>query len=101
MVNNRYDRSIYESRGRGTTLTVHLDASSRICLNCGKNHSDELAKSLQNALSNVHHRHAVLTIPNVLWHSVRNNRFLLKVLMDAGEKQQSTTQFHASTETED
>jgi hypothetical protein len=36
-------------------------------------------------LFNVPHRHAVLTIPDVLWSVVRENRFLLKVLMDAVE----------------
>ena len=48
-----------------------------------KNHTDKWAKSLSKALFNVPHRHAVLTISNVLWSVVRENRFLLKVLMDA------------------
>ena len=57
--------------------------NSHICSNCSKNHTDKWAKSLQNALWGVPHRHAVLTIPDSLWHIVRNNRLLLKVLMDA------------------
>jgi hypothetical protein len=57
--------------------------NSRICTNCGKNHTDKWAKSLRKALFNVPHRHAVLTISDVLWSVVRENRFLLKVLMDA------------------
>jgi hypothetical protein len=34
-------------------------------------------------LSNVPHRHAVLTIPDVLWDVVQPNRFLLKSVIDA------------------
>ena len=73
----------YRCEHCGTTLIVHFGCNSRICSNCGKNHTDKWAKSLQNALFNVPHRHAVFTIPNTLWHIVRNNRLLLKVLMDA------------------
>ncbi len=60
-----------------------IGCNSRICTNCGKNHTDKWAKSLGNALFNVPHRHAVLTIPDALWPIVRRNRFLHKVLMDA------------------
>ncbi|PXF61520.1 MAG: IS91 family transposase ISMbu9, partial [Candidatus Methanogaster sp.] len=73
----------YRCEHCGTTLIVHFGCNSRICSNCGKNHTDKWAKSLQNALFNVPHRHAVLTIPDALWPIVRNNRVLLKVLMDA------------------
>jgi len=44
---------------------------------------DKWAKSIQNALFNVPHRHAVFTIPDALWPIVGRNRFLHKVLMDA------------------
>ncbi len=73
----------YRCKHCGTTKIVHFGCNSRICSNCGKNHTDKWARSLQNALFNVPHRHAVLTIPDALWPVVRNNRFLLKVLMDA------------------
>ncbi|PXF60664.1 MAG: hypothetical protein C4B59_08320 [Candidatus Methanogaster sp.] len=63
----RESRLSYRCEHCGTTLIVHLDASSRICSNCGKNHTDKWAKSLQNALWGVPHRHAVLTIPDALW----------------------------------
>ena len=59
----------------GTMLRVHFGCNSRICSNCGKNHTDKWAKSLQNALWGVPHRHAVLTIPSALWPVVKNNRF--------------------------
>lgn len=73
----------YKCKHCGTTKIVHFGCNSRICSNCGKNHTDKWARSLQNALFNVPHRHAVLTIPDALWPVIRNNRFLLKVLMDA------------------
>ena len=73
----------YECESCGTQKTVYFGCNSRICTNCGKNHTDKWAKSLKNALFNVPHRHAVLTITDVLWPIVRGNRFLHKVLMDA------------------
>jgi hypothetical protein len=73
----------YECESCGTQKTVYFGCNSRICTNCGKNHTDKWAKSLKKALFNVPHRHAVLTIPDVLWPIVRNNRFLHKILMDA------------------
>ncbi len=73
----------YECEHCGITKTVYFGCNSRICTNCGKNHTDKWAKSLQNALFNVPHRHAVFTIPNALWPIVRRCRFLQKVLMDA------------------
>ncbi len=73
----------YECEHCGITKTVLFGCNSRICTNCGKNHTDKWAKSLGNALFNVPHRHTVLTIPDALWPIVRRNRFLYKVLMDA------------------
>jgi len=67
----------------GEFQTVYFGCNSRICTNCGKNHTDKWAKSLKKAMFNVPHRHAVLTIPDMLWYAVEQNRFLLKVLMDA------------------
>jgi uncharacterized Zn finger protein (UPF0148 family) len=76
----------YHCEHCGTDLIVYFGCNSRICTNCGKNHTDKWAKSLEKALFNVPHRHAVLTIPDVLWTIVRANRFLHKVLMDAAIK---------------
>jgi len=73
----------YYCENCGTVATVHFGCNSRICTNCGKNHTDKWAKSLSKALFNVPHRHAVLTISDALWSVVRENRFLLKILMDA------------------
>jgi hypothetical protein len=73
----------YECVHCGITKTVYFGCNSRICTNCGKNHPDKWAKKLQNALFMVPHRHAVFTIPAVLWPIVWSNRFLQKVLMDA------------------
>jgi len=73
----------YECEHCEILKTVYFGCNSRICTNCGKNHTDKWAKSLGNALFNVPHRHAVLTIPAALWPIVRQNHFLHKVLMDA------------------
>ncbi len=73
----------YECESCGIQKAVYFGCNSRICTNCGKNHTDKWAKSLQNALFNVPHRHAVFTIPNALWPIVRRCRFLQRVLMDA------------------
>jgi hypothetical protein len=73
----------YQCECCGEFKTVYFGCNSRICTNCGKNHTDKWAKSLKNALFNVPHRHAVLTIPDCLWFTVEQNRSLLKVLMDA------------------
>ena len=73
----------YACESCGTQKIVYFGCNSRICTNCGKNHTDKWAKSLKNALFNVPHRHAVLTIPDALLPIVRKNRFLHKVLMDA------------------
>ena len=73
----------YQCESCGNYKTIYFGCNSRICTNCGKNHTEKWAKSLKRALFNVAHRHAVLTIPDVLWGFVRQNRFLLKVLMDA------------------
>jgi len=43
----------------GTDLTIYFGCNSRICTNCGKNHTDKWSKSLEKALFNVPHRHAV------------------------------------------
>ena len=73
----------YQCESCGHYKKVYFGCNSRICTNCGKNHTEKWAKSLKRALFDLPHRHAVLTIPNLLWGFVRNNRFLLKVLMDA------------------
>ncbi|RZN41593.1 MAG: hypothetical protein EF813_02465 [Methanosarcinales archaeon] len=50
----------------GTLLKVHFGCNSRICSSCGKNHTDKWARSLQNALWGIPHRHVALTIPEAL-----------------------------------
>ena len=74
---------VYQCECCGEFKTVHFGCNSRICTNCGKNHTDKWAKSLKKAMFNVPHRHAVLTIPKMLRFTVEQNRSLLKVLMDA------------------
>ena len=49
----------------GIYQIIYFGCNSRICSNCGKNHTDKWAKSLKNAMFNDPHRHAVLTISDV------------------------------------
>ncbi len=62
---------------------VYFGCNSRICTSCGKSYTDKWAKSLSRAMFDVTHRHVVLTIPDVLWPIIGEDRRLWKVLMDA------------------
>jgi hypothetical protein len=66
--------------------TVYFGCNSRICTKCGKNYTDIWAKSLSKKMFRVPHRHLVLSIPDKLWGIVKENRYLLKVLMDSAIK---------------
>ena len=75
LVRTRVAAFTYRCKHCGTTLIVHFRCNSRICSNCGKNHTDKWARSHQNALFNIPHRHAVLTIPDALWRSRKKQPF--------------------------
>lgn len=62
--------------------TVHLGCNSRVCTHCGKHFTDRWAGRVALNLFDVVHRHCVFTISNVLWPILRENRKLLKELMD-------------------
>lgn len=74
---------------------VYLGCNSRICSNCGKNHTDKWARSLSKAMFDVPHRHAVLTIPDALWQILREDRSLWKVLMDSAIQAINDTLSHS------
>ena len=65
------------------TKTIHFNCNSRICTHCGKKYTDKWAWDLAKRLFDVPHRHVVMTMPDVLWHIFKENRNLLKVLMDS------------------
>lgn len=66
--------------------TVYFGCNSRICSKCGKNYTDKWAKELSRKMFKVPHRHLVLSIPDKLWTIIKEDRSLLKVLMDSAIK---------------
>lgn len=61
---------------------IHLGCNSRVCTHCGKHFTDRWAADVADGLFDVVHRHCVFTIPDVLWQLFKENRGLLKELMD-------------------
>ena len=61
---------------------VHFGCNSRVCTHCGKKFTDKWANSIARKMFNVKHRHVVFTIPRELRSFFREDRSLLKVLMD-------------------
>ena len=61
---------------------VHLGCNSRVCTHCGKHFTDKWAAQVASHMYNVVHRHCVFTIPDILWQIIKENRLLLKELMD-------------------
>lgn len=64
------------------TKVVHLGCNSRVCTHCGKHFTDKWAAGVADGLFDVVHRHCVFTISDALWSVFRENRLLLKELMD-------------------
>ena len=60
-----------------------LGCNSRLCSGCGKRYADRWSAELASKMFDVPHRHLVMTIPPELWGLIRNDRPLLKVLMDS------------------
>ena len=65
------------------TVYQLLGCNSRICPRCGKRYTDQWSKKLSRKLSNVPHRHFVLSVPSQLWSYLRQDRSLWKVYMDS------------------
>jgi len=76
----------YECLCCGETKTIHLNCNSRICTRCGKIYSDKWASDLAGRLFDVSHRHVVMTMPVIIRHFFKENRKLLKLLMDQAIK---------------
>lgn len=66
--------------------TVYFGCNSRLCSSCGKLHTDKWANNLANKIFKVPQRHVILSIPEILWRIIKENRKLLKVLMDSAIK---------------
>ena len=73
---------LYCCQGCSELKVVHFGCNSRVCTHCGKKFTDKWANSIARKMFNVKHRHVVFTIPRELRSFFREDRSLLKVLMD-------------------
>ncbi len=78
--NGRY---VYACKNCGEWIFQSLSCNSRICSNCGKRHTEAWAFSLSQKMFNVPHRHFVISVPDILWPYLRQDRNLWKVYMDS------------------
>jgi len=62
---------------------VSNGCNSRICSECGKRYADNWAKRTSTIMFDVPHRHLVLSVPDMVWYILRENKFALKTFMDA------------------
>lgn len=77
---------IFFCPGCKETKIVHLGCGSRVCTHCGKHFTDRWAAGVAENVYDVVHRHCVFTVPDVIWKLIRENRWLLKDLMDCAIK---------------
>ena len=73
---------LYCCPGCGELKVIHFGCNSRVCTHCGKKFTDRWADSIARKMLNVKHRHVVFTIPKELRSFFREDRSLLKILMD-------------------
>lgn len=74
---------VYECQKCHRTVYQLLGCNSRICPRCGKRYTDQWSKKMARKLSDVPHRHFVLSIPSQLWPYLRQDRSLWKTYMDS------------------
>ena len=67
----------------GEVVIRHFNCNSRICTRCGKIYNDKWASDLAERLFGVPHRHVIMTMPVAIRHFFKEDRKLLKVLMDS------------------
>jgi len=70
----------------GEVKVIHFGCNSRVCTHCGKKFADKWAENIAKKTFKVKHRHGVLTIPSELRQIFKEDRELLKVLMDSAIK---------------
>lgn len=69
----------------GETKIIPFSCKSRLCPSCSRIHLQErIIKIKSIMIKGVGHRHVVLTTPKELWNYFRRDRYLLKVMGDAG-----------------
>ena len=74
---------VYICKECGEYIFQSLGCNSRICSNCGKRYADQWAFSLSKSMFQIPHRHFVLSIPEIIWPYLKQDRSLWKVYMDS------------------
>lgn len=77
-----YGHILYECSECGEQKRVPFTCKSRLCTSCGKIRTDNWQNDIKETIYNVQHRHVVFTIPNEIKHLFRQDRKLLKELID-------------------
>lgn len=68
-------------------LIVPFGCNSKLCSCCGKRHADRWADRLSNKIEKgITYRHMTFSIPSILWQYIKENRSLMKKIMDASYK---------------
>lgn len=75
---------VYYCSNCSSEYLVKVGCNSRLCSYCGKKYADAWSKNLSKRMFKVKHRHIVLSIPNILWKWLKNNRDNWKDYMDSG-----------------
>lgn len=71
----------------GKELIVPFGCNSKLCSCCGKRYVDRWAEKLSNKLiTDLTYKHITLTLPEILWKYIKENRKLQKVIMDTASK---------------
>jgi hypothetical protein len=78
---------VYYCKNCNREVIVPFGCNSRICSCCGKRHADRWADKLANKIEGgITYRHLTFSIPSVLWPYVKENRMLMKIMMDIAYK---------------
>ena len=84
--------SVWYCKKCDTHHVVRYGCNSRICSSCGKRHADNWSEKLASNTFDVPHKHFTMTLSDLLWEPIRNDRGSLKVLMDSAI--QTITEFY-------
>jgi hypothetical protein len=73
----------FECQCCGEIVVRHFNCNSRICTHCGKIYNNKWASDLAKKLFDVPHRHVIMTMPVSIRHFFKEDRKLLKSLVDS------------------
>lgn len=73
---------VYYCRHCEKYIFQRMGCNSRLCSCCGKRYADQWALSLSKSMFQVPHRHIVISIPDILWPFLKEDRSRWKDYMD-------------------